>query len=70
MQWISDLQQEPLVPDHSGRVPVDDLREGEFPTITQHDRHAGRLQTHTGSQRESYVPCFDYRTAQREKAHG
>lgn len=31
---ISDLQQEPLVPDHSACVPVDDLREGKFPTIT------------------------------------
>lgn len=31
---ISDLQQEPLVSDHSARVPVDDLREGKFPTIT------------------------------------
>lgn len=44
---ISDLQQEPLVSDHSARVPVDDLREGKLPTITEHDGHTGCLHIHT-----------------------
>lgn len=42
------LQQEPLVADDCGCVPVDDLGERQLPAVTQHHRHTSRLRhTHT-----------------------
>lgn len=42
------LEQQPLVADDRGRVPVDDLGEGQLPAVAQHHRHTCSLQqTHT-----------------------
>lgn len=51
------LQQEPLVADDCGRVPVDDLGERQLPAVTQHHWYTCSLR-HTHTESEAWNHCY------------